>query len=168
MSNIVQISDFKGQYYVAVNSSASAHFQSIIDSSESDYLTNLMGTDLKALFIANLVSGVPTDVNYLKFYNPYSELYLGENLHSKGLKEVLIGLVYNDYLQRDNYTHSLTGVISNQNENSNVLTAQETSRFAESRRNNIVESYNMIGRKIKELELYIYSDVIEMTFLDLF
>lgn len=166
MSHLIQISDFKGEYYIAVNPSVTNNFQSIIDSRESMYMTNLLGSDLKALFIADLVSGVPQNVEYLKFYNEFSELYCYEMLHSKGMKEAMLGLVYNDFVSRDNFNHTLTGVVNNANENSTVLTAQETARFAESRRNNIVESYNMIGRKIKELELYDYSNVIEITFLD--
>lgn len=166
MSNVIQISDFVGNYYIANNSRANDTLQLIIDSQENEYLTNLMGIDLRDLFIADLVGGVPTDLDYLSFYNPYEELFCDKMYRSKGLKETLLGLVFYDYISRDNYQHSLTGVIVNANENSTVLDANEVVRFAESRRNGIVESYNMIGRKICELELYSYSDKIDYTFLD--
>jgi len=164
MSQVIQISDFKGKYYVAVSDSATEKFQNVLDQQEELYLTNLMGIALRDLFIADLTNGVPTNTEYLKFFNPFQKDNSGES--SKGLKETLLGLVYNDFVGGDSLKHSLTGVIKSTNENSEVLTPMEAKRFAESRRNGIVDSYNMIGDKIKELELYDYSDKIEYTFLD--
>lgn len=167
MSNIVQISDFKGAYDISVNQSVTNHLQEIIDTQENEYLTNLMGVDLRDLFVADLVNGVPQEADYLKFFNEFEEVYMGKLLRSKGLKKTLLGLIFHDFVSRDNYRHTLTGLVSNANENSEVLNARATYRFSESKRNEIVESYNLISRKIKELELYDYSDTIEVSYLDL-
>tara|TARA_R110002167_G_scaffold142042_1_gene330608 strand:+ start:46 stop:588 length:543 start_codon:yes stop_codon:yes gene_type:complete len=179
MSTILSISDFTGEYYIANNPRANNNIESIIASKENEYLINLLGIDEAINFTNNLVNGIPTNANYLIIYNPFEEvvkecLYGYRHLdqsdriqRSKGLKETLKGLIYYDILSRDNYKHTLTGVVVNNNDNSNVLTASEAVRFAESKRNNIIESYNLISKRIKDLEIYSYSDLIEYSFLDL-
>ena len=178
MSTILSISDFTGEYYIANNPRANDNISSIIASKENEYLVNLLGIDEAINFTTDLVSGVPVNANYLNIYNPFEEVVTdclyGYRIvnqsdkisRSKGLKETLKGLIYYDIISRDNYKHSLTGVIVNNNDNSNVLTASETVRFAESKRNNVIESYNLISGKVKSLEIYSYSDLLQYSFLD--
>jgi len=179
MSTILSISDFTGEYYIANNPRANNTIESIIASKENEYLINLLGIDEAINFTNDLVNGTPISTNYLNIFNPFEEvvtecLYGYRKLdqsdkinRSKGLKETLKGLIYYDIISRDNYKHTLTGVVTNNNDNSSILTASETVRFAESKRNNIIESYNLISKKIKDLEIYLYSDLIEYSFLDL-
>lgn len=179
MSTILSIDDFTGEYYIANNPRANNNITSIIASKENEYLVNLLGIDEAINFTNDLVGGVPVNTNYLTVYNPFEEVVTGclygfrrvndsdKIQRSKGLKETIKGLIYYDIISRDNYNHTLTGVVSNNNDNSTMLTAAETVRFAEIKRNNVIESYNLISKKIKDLNIYSYSDLLQYSFLDL-
>lgn len=162
MSNIIQISDFKGFYEIVNNSFEEDYLQSFIDKYEDFYLTQLLGEDLKALFIADLVAGIPVNADYLKIYNPFSIVkgYCNETITSEGLKSVLLGLVYYHYVHNFTYKQSLTGVVVNKNENSSMLSPANTERVAEIRYNDSVPSYNAINYRLKDLDLYEYGKYI--------
>ena len=67
MSNIIQLSDFVGEYELP----ESKYFdrQPYLDKYEKEYLVNALGADLYKLFIADLVGGVPQTQIYLDIDN---------------------------------------------------------------------------------------------------
>lgn len=169
MSNIIQISDFKGYYYVVNNCFEEAHLQSYIDKYEDYYLTLLLGIDLKDLLIANLVNGVPTDAGYLSWFNPFiieeDTLCNNEKITSFGLKEVLLGLVYYHIVNNAQYMQSLTGLVVNDNENSKMLSFTNVKIVADDRRNSSIPSYNAIAYKLYKDDVYKYSDKLEISII---
>lgn len=170
MSYIVKIDDFKGFHNVAVNKNASSKFQSIIDYWENEYLTQLLGIELRNLFVADLLNGVPQNPEYLEFYNEFQiDLGCGQGvIFSKGMKQMILGLVYYHFISNDNARHTLTGTVVNDNANSSILDNLNTERVAEKRYNEIIDTYNIISYKVvRKLKLYDQLTRIETKFLDL-
>lgn len=172
MSSIVQISDFKGYHYIANNSACNDMLQEFIDRYEEEYLCMLLGNDLMISFLADLTDGVPTNTDYLAFFNPFCEVLTDcygkkELSRSKGLKDALLGIIFYQFVSNYNVKSTLTGLVNNKNENSELLDYVNTERFAEKRWNESVESYNSIGNKIVSLALYEFPVTLKYKFLDL-
>ena len=172
MSSIVQISDFKGFHKLTVTSYNDYLIQSYIDRYEDDYLNKLLGCDLKDLLIADLIGGVPTNPDYLAWFNPFCEevvsCYNKCTLESKGLKDMLKGFIYYHYTRDNVNIQHATGVSKVQSEISNKLDNINLERTAEIRYNESVGSYKAIKSKVKGTKCYCKNkDVIDYKFLDL-
>ena len=144
MSNIIQLSDFVGEYELP----ESKYFdrQPYLDKYEKEYLVNALGADLYKLFIADLVGGVPQTQIYLDIYN---EFQIDDHhcvRQSEGMVKALVEVVY-FYLVRDlpvNKTN--TGVVFNDN---------ETAKGPYYNGFNIVEAYNQGIKNLREIQWYI-------------
>ena len=146
MSLIIAV-DFTGKYEVHISQFTADKLQEYIDRYETSILNKLLGVELYNLFIANIVSPTPLPI-YNKIFLPFIEQTdCGEILESKGMKDLLTGMIYFYYV-RDQYTQMSTlGAVKNKGENSESTTYVMSGLNA--RWNEAVETYDAIQRYIE-------------------
>lgn len=105
---------------------------------EAEYLPQLFGVELYDLFIADLAlptAGEPTDPRFEFVYNPFNYQDSSDFLQSKGIKDMLKGFVYYEYIRDILTAVTPNGTIETIGENSvNVSGIKHdiTSRYNES------------------------------------
>jgi len=123
MGLFVTISDFTGKFALSTGMYANTNIQSYIDRYEDIYLTELLGVKLYNLFIADLVSNVPVTAKYTKIFNAFKEELDIRLIISKGMKDMLVGFIYFEYM-KDSITQTTPiGVVKQQSENSTPISA---------------------------------------------
>ena len=123
MPNIVQISDFSGEFQLQFDNATTSKFNLIRDNHETDYIYKLLGVELGKLFIANMnVSGVPTDARFLAIYNALSLDYNYEIIQSKGIKLWMKGVIWFYFARNNPYIIATGGNKVNKDQNSDQLT----------------------------------------------
>ena len=93
MSSIIQIADFKDTEYQLPEQKYGT-YQNYLDKYEKYFLVHLLGADLYALFIADLVAGVPQTARFLDIYNPFEIDDGGCVRYSEGMKSAVMQYVY--------------------------------------------------------------------------
>ncbi len=111
MGVLITTSDFTGKY--AIPTSASSDLESVINNIEEDILSDLLGQDLYALFKADLIAKVPQTPKYLSIYNAFRKDYGSKVYKSKGMKVMLLGFVWFEYMRNAKYKATVSGVVSN-------------------------------------------------------
>lgn len=122
MSSIVQLSDFlTGDFKIAQNRLTQSDLQVFIDQREREYLVKLLGAELYGLFYADL-SGDPLtpDTEIYQTIFEAGEWDLPYPIISNGIRYMLQGAIYFHYVRDNNMYHTITGQVSNNNENSNA------------------------------------------------
>ena len=123
MGLFVTINDFTGKFAISTGMYANTNIQSYIDRYEDIYLTELLGVKLYNLFIADLVSNVPVTAKYTKIFNAFKEELDIRLIISKGMKDMLVGFIYFEYM-KDSVTQTTPiGVVKQSTENSTPISA---------------------------------------------
>ena len=123
MGLFVTINDFTGKFALSTGMYANTNIQSYIDRYEDIYLTELLGVKLYNLFIADLVSNVPVTAKYTKIFNAFKEELDIRLIISKGMKDMLVGFIYFEYM-KDSITQTTPiGVVKQSTENSTPISA---------------------------------------------
>jgi len=145
--SLIIANDFTGKYEVHISQFTADKLQEYIDRYETSILNKLLGVDLYTLFMADIVLPTPQPI-YDKIFLPFIEqTECGEILESKGMKDLLTGMIYFYYV-RDQYTQMSTlGAVKNKGENSESTTYVMSGLNA--RWNEAVESYRAIQRYIE-------------------
>jgi hypothetical protein len=150
MAKIVQISDFKGKYQVSQNAFDVTSFQSFIDKYERKYLYDLLGVTLGDLLLADITTpfAVPTTLIYQTIFN---ELNLDNTsfcrqIRSNGIKEMLLGFIYFEYIRSKAVVNTPVGSVIAQNEVSIIADWNSTGLYANY--NEAIKSYQSIQRYI--------------------
>lgn len=122
--SVISTSDFsKDPYRLAINPSQSAELQEYIDNAQKEYLVQLFGVELYDLFIADLVSDVPTTARFIKIFEPFIDQTNDVLTMSDGIKDMLKGFAYYTFL-RDHVTRvDTTGISKILGENSQPVSA---------------------------------------------
>jgi len=155
MSNIVQISDFKGFYLIAQGCYGSEQLQFYIDKYEEYYLCKMLGNELKNSLIADLVDGVPTNPEYLEWFNPFCEEITNsctcevEDLQSVGVKNLLTGFVYYHFISDTIINNTPTGNTVYQTDTSDKVDFIANQRDADKRHNDSVGSFKSVCLKLE-------------------
>ena len=138
MGILIDTEDFKNQelyakYYIPFSSKVCGSEEKLkgyIERYEKKYIIQLLGVELSKLFIADLVDQVPQTDIYLAIYNSiqedlttgsvsYSE-YCGcdrKILCTNGMKSMMLGFVFFEYMRDQPYSKDLTGVNRSKAEN---------------------------------------------------
>jgi hypothetical protein len=165
MSQVIKIEDFnKGRFRVARTTWQNDDVQEYIDEQEVEYLIRLLGLELYNLFNADLdPSGVPQSPRFLDIYNAfvidnecfgfYDYYALDYNdcscsCRSRGMVQMLKGLVFFHIVRDQPVKQSTTGVSRKKRENSENVSFQSFDYV--SRYNNSVTDYECIQKKICE------------------
>lgn len=151
MANIVNISDFVGFYLIPQSTFNNGELQDYCDMYEQRYLTELLGTDLYDLLIADLVAGVPQDPDYLLWFNPFSyepDFCYNCLLTSNGVKNMLLGFIYYQFMWSQIVSNGGNGFNIPKNENNDTPSLISSQSQALRRYNDAVVSYNAIKMRV--------------------
>ena len=99
MGLLIVKNDFVGKYELA--KSINDKIDSYIAKYENQYLRDLLGSELFALFEADVTNYLPQSAEFLTIYNPINTNVNDVEVRSEGIKDMLLGLIYFDY-ERDN------------------------------------------------------------------
>lgn len=156
---ILSIQDFTGKYQVSTGMYDQAKLQDYINRYEPRYLKELFGITLYNDFQSDLLNNVPQSPNFLVLFNPLSEdigynfyyfngTYEGINqIDSEGIKEMLKGFIYFEYVKDLSNQITPIGLVKPDNENSTV--ANTLFSMIYTRYNEAIRSYNSIRDFIK-------------------
>lgn len=152
---ILTINDFpKGKYELHTGMYTQARIEDYIERYEKRYLIELFGKELHDEFIADLTlgGGTPTEARFIKLWEELSidcpgGLVFGYHLrkgviHSEGIKEMLKGFIYYEYIQDTVNQMSSIGNTVPVGENSEKATTLYTTMYG--RYNEAVKSWRTI------------------------
>jgi hypothetical protein len=143
MGLIVVKDDFTGKYDLV--KSINDKIESYIETYEESYLRELLGIDLFNLYKANVVNHLPVNSSYLTITNPLFIEQNGYSIVSKGIKDMLLGFIFFEYVRDNKIKQSMSGSVVNSVDNSNNDFTQE---FLFQRYNESIDIY-------KNIQLYI-------------
>ncbi len=95
MGVLISKADFVGKYKLA--NSINDEINAFISDNEEDILIDLLGNDLYNLFVLDLASGVPQTQKYLDIYNKFTVKIGCRIFQSKGMKDLLLNIIYSQY-----------------------------------------------------------------------
>lgn len=146
--SILVPSDFVGRVAISQNKFDAADLQSYIDELEIKYLDDLLGCELSALLITDLalpVSGEPTAQRFKNIYDKFCHDITGlvfplpwhhdffeffversRQNRSRGIKEMLKGFIYFEYVRDQPLTNSSIGVSESKGVASSLVTSQNS------------------------------------------
>lgn len=151
MAKIIQISDFVGKYAVSKNAFDIADLQHYIDKYEVKYIYDLLGVTLGNLLLADITTpfALPTTVIYqdiFKAINSDNASYFCNQIRSNGIKEMLLGFIYFEYVRTKSVVNTPTGSFTAQN---------EASVLADWSATEIYTNYNEAIKSYKTIQNYI-------------
>jgi len=139
--------------------------QSYIDKFEPLILCQLFGSELYDLYVADLVDGVPQSPRFLEVFNPfcktvqikyccwkgiweydYESRWCEELLQSEGIKEMLKGFIYFNYLPQLGNQQTPVGLTRKKVAASDMLSDKQVGRDAEQKLNQAIISYQAIQK----------------------
>jgi len=117
MAKIVQTTDFIGKYAISQINFNTSDLQAFIDKYESIYVYVLLGVELGGVLLAYIAASTflpPVTAKYATIFNILSQ---DEPLvRSNGIKEMLLGFVYFEFVRTQTVQNTLVGNVLNQNE----------------------------------------------------
>jgi hypothetical protein len=144
MGLLIKKTDFTGKY--ALSLSISDSIDSFIAEYEAVYLRDLLGASLYTLFAADISNNAPQTNKYQSLFNVIAEDYNKEVIQNRGMKKMLIGFIWWEYVRLNKYKHTGTGV---------VVDSHEVSREADNTEEFLYSMYNESVRDYKVIQWYI-------------
>lgn len=155
---ILQLSDFSdpGKFSLHSGMYTQNDIQAYIDKYEKRYIVQLLGADLGAEFIADvqLGSGTPTEQRFIDIFEPFDRDEGHQLLSSDGMKEMLMGFVYYEYLKDQVSTVTAVGMLTPKGENSEPVNSLYTQLYTR---------YNDACRSYKSIQKYIWRTMTDYT-----
>lgn len=129
---IVTSSDFVGKYALSNSMYDTPDYDFYINTYENEYLVSLLGADLAALFIADVIAGggTPTVQRFIDIFVPFSIEYnwlfysrggSKRNWTSEGMQVTLTGLIYFEIVRDQSNKMTPIGNVSSKSENSDAV-----------------------------------------------
>jgi hypothetical protein len=127
MGKFVTTNDLVNKFEISTGMYADSKIDAYIDRYEDVYLAEMLGVNLYNDFIDDLdVDNLPQDVKFTKIFEPFMEEKDLRILISKGIKDMLMGFIYFEYL-KDQVTQSTpVGIVKQQGENSTPIHSHTT------------------------------------------
>jgi len=119
MGKIVKTTDFVGKYKISQNGYAETDLQAFIDKYEKVYIRRLLGITLGDLFYADIAVSTflpPVTARYTVLFNAIAQELNGCDVISNGVKEMLIGFIYWEYVRFTQTQNTLNGSVVQENE----------------------------------------------------
>jgi len=148
---ILQLSDFEsGKFELHTGMYAVNNLQQYIDKYEKRYILDLLGATLGNEFIndLDLGMGMPTEQRFIDIFEP---IELDWNLClilSDGMKEMLKGFIYYEYLKDQVAQVTAVGMVTPKGENSERINSLFTQMYTR---------YNDAARSYKGVQNYIWT-----------
>ena len=161
--SVLNTSDFSDYFHRLSQSEFNKDSQqTLIDTNEKGYIARILGADLGQLFCDDLVDGVPQTQRFIDIFDPFIKQY--ENHHfglypylnedclfeSKGMKWILKGLIYYDFVSPQNINSTDVGMNTPEMENNRPVLSHDLIRVAEKRWNDAIESIEAVQKFICE------------------
>lgn len=140
MGLLINKTDFVDSF--ALSKSIEDTLDAYIAKYEEAYLMELMGVELFKLFKADVSAGVPQTAPYQALFNKISADVDNYIVTSQGLKSMLLGFIWFEYVRITGYKHTGTGVVTGVNEISRNANLQ--SGFIYKRYNESINDYKVI------------------------
>jgi len=158
MCRLINVQDFKGFYNISQNCYDKKDLESYIDTFQQEFLCKLLGNQLANELMAELEAKNCV----LPLNSPYQYLFdkkcigcgsccgcgCDEQGFYIGLKEVLLGLFYYEYIVQQAHQNTITGFVNGQNETSSKVSNLNVVRLAEQRYNRSVLSIEALQSSI--------------------
>lgn len=116
-----------------------------IDRYEKDYIMELLGVELGNLFFADVSGALPVTPKYLKIYQPFYEQISFTYMGSKGMKDMLMGFIYFEYIKDMATNVTPVGSVKPKEQNSSVVSAHNPIYLVY---NESISTYNAIQEYI--------------------
>lgn len=150
MSNFVQTEDFEtGELKLPVSNLTEETLQEYIDRIEIESLTDLLGCDLYALFIADWLAVTALSFSEDRFKAIYNPICIDQEcgqLRSEGIKQMLMHFIYFKYVRDIQTDVRVSGIKQTYSENSKPATGNQAGLFL--KKNKGVEIYKAIQEYI--------------------
>lgn len=140
MGLLIAKTDFTGKYSIAQNSFTK--LDDYIAKYEKNVLRKLLGITLFNLFEADVVSMVPTTPIYQSLYNPFQQDNNNLIVISEGMKSMLLGFVWYEYIRDEKFKNTIVGTVVGANENARESGFSEA--YVYGRYNDSICTYNAI------------------------
>jgi hypothetical protein len=138
MGILIDESAFDGKWQLA--KSNEDLIDEYIEEYEEKFLTELLGKELFDLFQDDLNAGVPATPIYETIFEAFTQKINGCIVSSEGMKKMLTGLIYFEYVRDNRVKQTMNGAVEQQTE---VSTASDNT-FLYSRYNQAVKTYQAI------------------------
>jgi hypothetical protein len=136
---LISEDDFVGKWELA--KSNDDKIDEYIQEYEEQYLIELLGKELYDLFKADLTAGVPGTQIYKDIFDPFSiKISQAVIITSKGMKKMLTGLIYFQYVKDNKTKQSMNGAVTQQTE----VSTPSDNTFLYQRYNDAVRTYQAI------------------------
>jgi hypothetical protein len=145
MGLLIKPEDFTGKFRVAINTQTEALLQKYIDKYEKLYLIRLLGVELYKLFEADVTAYLPQTPPYTTIYAPIIEDDGNCVRISEGMKEMILGFVYFEYLRDLKFKNTVSGGTVNNVEAANEADPEVT----------VYQRYNEAVRNVETIQWYI-------------
>jgi hypothetical protein len=146
---ILQITDFENsEFNIQFDSYSEAELETCIDKHEKSILIDLLGIELYKLFKGDL-SGTPEEPQTAPYTTIFEEILVeinGCNIHSEGIKQMLIQFIYYYFMVDQQHSKRVIGGRNTKGENSEPNTSYNLNDAY----NQGVENYHAIQAYINE------------------
>ena len=139
------------KYVINGNDNTRQNLKEFISNYERTYIYQLLGVELGVLFISDLdsITKKPQTQRFIDIYEPIYFKKFNKIVHSKGIKEVLKGLVYGEFTNSQNYKNTINGSTQG------IYQIGETGETVSSLRNGVILKYNKGVSSFGAIQLYI-------------
>jgi hypothetical protein len=145
MGLLIKPEDFTGKNGIPQNTFS--EISAWIDKYEEPYLAKLLGAELFKLFKADITVYLPSTPIYQALFNPFKEDDGSLLRISEGMKEMVLGFVFFEYMRNDGkFKNTISGPQVNTGETSREVGYSEF---------NIWGRYNDSARTFQEIQWYI-------------
>lgn len=149
MGKIIKTTDFVGKYSISQNSFGATDLQAFIDKYEKVYLRDLLGLTLGDLLYTDIAVSTflpPVDARFTVLFNAIAQELNGCDVISNGIKEMLLGFIYWEYVKATSVHNTITG---------NVVAQNEVSNQADWSSTEIYNNYNEATKSYRAIQIYI-------------
>jgi hypothetical protein len=150
MGLLIVKEDFVGKFNLV--KSINDTIESYISIYEENYLRELLGINLFNLYKADVVDYLPESIEFLTITNPLFVEQDGYSIISQGLKNMLLGFIFFEYVRDVKIKQSMSGAVVNKVDSSSNDFTQE---YLYQRYNESIDIYKNIQMYI-ELNKDIY------------
>lgn len=142
MGLLVTYEDFTGKHAAALDENTQVKIEAYITRYEKEYLTDLLGAQLYALFAAACVLSIPPAAPFTTIFNEIREDDGACIRVSKGMKDMILGFMWWEYTRDSKFRALVQGIMADKAENSREVTYDEANIYG--RYNESIKSYNAI------------------------
>jgi hypothetical protein len=146
MARFLTTDDFINKFEVTTGLYQNDKIQSYLDRYEDEYLVKMLGVELYDLFIADLdVNNEPQDIKFTNLFDPFNYQEGFSLLISRGIKDMLLGFLYFEYMKDLATQTTSVGVVKPEEQNSKVVSAHTPIYL---KYNESIKTYNAIQEYI--------------------